>query len=96
MSISHTCRVPLNEPSEEIDLRAWLFGVSDADYPACAKGHQGAGVFTDEQGPGMINAKVELQARAPQDGEVGGKDVAAGSHHGRHGSRPIARLVVSV
>ena len=57
MSISHTAHVTLNEPSDEIDLEAWLFGLSDADYQACAKGHQGAGVFTDEQGRGMINVE---------------------------------------
>ena len=55
MSISRTAHVRLNEPSEEIDLEAWLFGLSDADYQACAEGHQGAGVFADEQGRGMIN-----------------------------------------
>jgi hypothetical protein len=47
--------VTLNAPRDEIDVEAWLFGLSDADYQACAKGHQGAGVFTDEQGRGMIN-----------------------------------------
>ena len=57
MSISHTAHVTLNEPSDEIDLEAWLFGLSDADYQACAKGHQGAGVFTDEQGRGMVNVE---------------------------------------
>src|SRR5262245_51671424 len=45
MPISHTAHVTLNEPSDEIDLKAWLFGLSDGDYQACAKGHQGAGVF---------------------------------------------------
>jgi hypothetical protein len=57
MSISHTAHVTLSEPSEEIDLEAWLFGLTDSDYQACAKGHQGAGVFRDEQGPGMINVE---------------------------------------
>jgi hypothetical protein len=57
MSISHTAHVTLNEPSDQIDLEAWLFGLSDSDYQACAKGHRGAGVFTDEQGRGMINVE---------------------------------------
>src|SRR5262245_15219095 len=57
MSVSHTAHVTLNGPSDEIDLEAWLFGLSDADYQACAKGHQGAGVFADEQGRGMINVE---------------------------------------
>lgn len=57
MSISHTAQVTLNEPSDQIDLEAWLFGLSDSDYQACAKGHQGAGVFHDEQGRGMVNVE---------------------------------------
>ena len=57
MPISHTSHVTLNAPSDEIDLEAWLFGLSDADYQTCAKGHQGAGVFTDAQGRGMINVE---------------------------------------
>ena len=57
MSISRTSRGTLNEPADEIDLEAWLFGLSDADYQACARGHRGAGVFTDEQGRGMINVE---------------------------------------
>jgi hypothetical protein len=57
MSISHTTHVTVNKPSDEIDLETWLFGLSDADYQACADGHRGAGVFTDEQGRGMINVE---------------------------------------
>ena len=57
MSISHTAHVTLSEPSDQIDLEAWLFGLSDSDYQACAKGHQAAGVFIDEQGRGMINVE---------------------------------------
>ena len=41
MSISRTAHVTLNEPSEEIDLEGWLFGLSDSDYQASARGHQG-------------------------------------------------------
>jgi hypothetical protein len=57
MPISRTTHVILDEPSDKIDIEAWLFGLSDADYQACAKGHQGAGVFVDEQGRGMINVE---------------------------------------
>jgi hypothetical protein len=57
MSISHTARVTLNVSSDDLDLEAWPFGLSDADYQACAKGHRGAGVSTDEQGRGMINVE---------------------------------------
>src|SRR4051794_15645969 len=57
MSIRHTARVTVNEPSDEIDLDPWLFGLSGADYQGCARGHRGAGVFADEQGRGMINVE---------------------------------------
>jgi hypothetical protein len=57
MSISHTAHVTLNEPSDQIDLEAWLFELSDSDYQACAKGHRGAGVSRDEHGRGMINVE---------------------------------------
>jgi hypothetical protein len=57
MSISHTAHVTLNEPSDQVDLEAWLFGLSDSDYQACAKGHRGAGMSRDEQGRGMINVE---------------------------------------
>jgi hypothetical protein len=57
MSVSHTAHVTLNEPSDELDLEAWLFGLSDSDYQACARGHQAAGVFADEQGRGMVNVE---------------------------------------
>lgn len=57
MPLSHTAQVTVNAPSDEIDLEAWLFGLSDADYQACANGHHAAGVFTDRQGRGMINVE---------------------------------------
>ena len=41
MSVSRTAHVTLNEPSDQIDLEAWLFGLSDSDNQTCAKGHQG-------------------------------------------------------
>jgi hypothetical protein len=47
----------LDLSSDELDLEAWLFALSDADYQACAKGHRGAGVSTDENGRGMINVE---------------------------------------
>ena len=55
--IGHTARVPLDVASGDVDLEGWLFGLSDADYQACAKGHRGAGVFTDDLGRGMINVE---------------------------------------
>ena len=38
MAISHTARVTLNEPSDEIDLEAWLFGLSDCRLPGLRQG----------------------------------------------------------
>lgn len=57
MSTSRTAHAAVHEPSDEIDLEAWLFGLSDADYQACASGHRGAGVFADERGRGMLNVE---------------------------------------
>ena len=57
MPVTRSVQVTLNAPADEIDLEAWIFGLSDADYQACARGHHGAGVFTDEQGRGMINVE---------------------------------------
>ena len=56
-TISHTAHVTLGEPGSEIDIEGWLFGLTDGDYQACARGHQGAGVFSDEQGRGMVNVE---------------------------------------
>jgi hypothetical protein len=57
MPISHTSTVTIDEPIDEIDLAAWIFGLSDEDYQACAKGHHGAGTYQDEQGRGMVNVE---------------------------------------
>src|SRR5262245_30397769 len=57
MPTSHTAHVPLDVPCGEIDLGGWLFALSDAGYQRCARGHRGAGVFSDEQGRGMINVE---------------------------------------
>ena len=58
MPISHTANVLLNESAGTIDLAAWLFGLSDEDYQACAKGHHGAGTYIDEHGRGMVNVEA--------------------------------------
>ncbi len=57
MPISHTATVAVNEPAGEIDLDAWIFGLSDEDYRACAKGHHGAGMYADKHGRGMVNVE---------------------------------------
>ena len=81
---SHTAHVTLNQRSDELDLEAWLFGLSDSDYQACAKGHQGAGVFTDEQGRGMVNVEsiggnlIVQHYRCVRARPLYGRDVLAG------------------
>src|SRR5262245_15906075 len=57
MVVSCSARVTLDAPGDEVDLEAWLFGLSDLDYQACARGHWGAGVFADERGRGMVNVE---------------------------------------
>ena len=57
MSITHTTRLSLDAPAGAVDLEAWLFGLSDEEYPACAQGHHGAGTHADERGRGMVNVE---------------------------------------
>ncbi|GAA3604430.1 hypothetical protein GCM10022419_106440 [Nonomuraea rosea] len=57
MTIKHTAYATVDAPSPEIDLENWLLGLSDDEYRACARGHHGAGTYTDEKGRGMVNAE---------------------------------------
>ena len=57
MTIKHTAYATVDAPNPEIDLENWLFGLSDDEYQACARGHHGAGTFTDEEGRGMVNTE---------------------------------------
>lgn len=57
MTVRRTARATLDVPSDEVDLAGWLFGLSDKEYQACARGHRAAGSFTDEQGRGTINVE---------------------------------------
>jgi hypothetical protein len=57
MTMRRTATATLDVPAAEVDLEGWLFGLSDEDYQACARGHHGAGVFNDERGPGMVNVE---------------------------------------
>ncbi|MGD9526105.1 hypothetical protein [Pseudonocardia sp.] len=58
MSITRTGRAHLDVPCTDIDLTAWIFGLSDAEYQACARGHRAAGVFADEEGRGTVNVEA--------------------------------------
>ena len=57
MTIERSARATLEVPSTDIDLESWLFGLSDEEYQACARGHRAAGVFTDERGRGSVNVE---------------------------------------
>jgi hypothetical protein len=57
MPTKHTASVALGMSRGELDIETWLFALTDAEYQACANAHQGAGVFNDEQGQGMINVE---------------------------------------
>ncbi|WP_066375981.1 hypothetical protein [Herbidospora mongoliensis] len=57
MTISHTAYATVDAPTPDIDLESWLFGLSDDEYRACARGHHGAGTFIDEKGRGMVNTE---------------------------------------
>ena len=57
MILQRVARATLGVPAADVDLESWLFGLSDAEYQACARGHHGAGVFNDDQGRGMVNVE---------------------------------------
>ena len=57
MTVQRSAQMTLDVPSTEVDLESWLFGLSDAEYQACARGHHAAGTFRDEQGRGMVNVE---------------------------------------
>src|SRR5262245_22255552 len=57
MTLRRTAHATLDVPSAQVDLENWLFGLSDEEYQACARGHRAAGVFSDELGRGGINVE---------------------------------------
>ena len=57
MTLQRAARMTLDVPSTDVNLESWLFGLSDAEYQACARGHHAAGVFNDEHGRGMVNVE---------------------------------------
>lgn len=57
MTLRRTAHATLDLPSRKVDLDSWLFGLSDEEYQACARGHRAAGVYTDELGRGSINVE---------------------------------------
>lgn len=55
--IKYAATTTIDAPVEQIDLEHWIYNLSDEDYQACAKGHQGAGVFTENGVRGTINVE---------------------------------------
>jgi hypothetical protein len=57
VTLRRTANTELDVPCADIDLESWLFGLSDEEYQACARGHRAAGVFTDDHGRGSVNVE---------------------------------------
>jgi len=57
MTLQRSAHMTLDAPANKVDLEGWLFGLTDAEYQACARGHHAAGVFNDEHGRGMVNVE---------------------------------------
>ena len=55
MKFTHT--VPLPVPTSAVDLGEWIFGMTDAEYRACAKGHHAMGVIGGAKRLGLINVE---------------------------------------
>ena len=55
MHYAHEVSIPL--PAKSIDLPAWLFGLSEDDYGACARGHRAIGMLGGDGRTGMINVE---------------------------------------
>ncbi len=55
MRYAHEVSIPL--PAKSIDLPAWLFGLSEDDYGACARGHRAIGMLGGAGRTGMINVE---------------------------------------
>jgi hypothetical protein len=58
MSITRIGRAKMDVACADVDLTAWIFGLSDAEYQACARGHRAAGAYVDEQGRGTVNVEA--------------------------------------
>lgn len=53
--MKYTAETTIAAPSDQIDLENWLYNLSDEEYQACARGHRGAGTFTENGVRGTIN-----------------------------------------
>ncbi len=55
MIFTHEAQIPL--PLEAVHLDEWLFHMTEADYMACARGHQGLGTNGGASHSGMVNVE---------------------------------------
>lgn len=55
--MKYTAEATINAPAEQIDLKGWLYNLSDEEYQVCARGHRGAGTFTENGVRGTINVE---------------------------------------
>jgi hypothetical protein len=51
-----TTTVPF--PTDQIDLEAWLYNMSDQDYQRTARQHKALGVFAQDGARGMVNVEI--------------------------------------
>lgn len=57
--VDSICQATINAPIESIDLTAWLFSLSDAEYQACSKAHIAAGASVRADGR-RVSVNVEM------------------------------------
>jgi hypothetical protein len=55
--VKFTAETTIDAPADAIDLDDWLFHLSDEEYQACARGHRGAGTFTERGVRGTVNVE---------------------------------------
>ena len=55
MKFTHS--VPLPVSTSVVDLAEWIFGMTDEEYRACAKGHHAMGVIGGAKRLGLINVE---------------------------------------
>ena len=55
MQFTHDVPVPV--PARAVDLGEWIFGMTDAEYRACACGHQAMGVIGGGRRLGVGNVE---------------------------------------
>lgn len=52
-----TCEALLTTPVSAIDIGDWIFGITDTEYQACAKGHRIMGVDGGATRNGVVNVE---------------------------------------